>query len=119
MVQPRIVDEGDHSVIKFNAYDGVIVMADGTVLALDVVVVGTGDKALETARRKRFGWGSLGALERAKRARAATWERVRLAKEDGSMGRREAEEERQKAAGRVRRIHRFSDYNPALAAFWQ
>ena len=48
--------------------DGVIVMADGTVLALDVVVVGTGDKAQETARRKRFGWGSLGALERAKRA---------------------------------------------------
>ena len=40
--------------------DGVIVMADGTVLALDVVVVGTGDKAQETARRKRFGWGSLG-----------------------------------------------------------
>jgi hypothetical protein len=68
--------------------DGMIVMADGTVLALDVVVVGTGDKAQETARRKRFGWGSLGALERAKRARAATWERVRLAKEDGSMGRR-------------------------------
>ena len=38
--------------------------------SLDVVVVGTGDKAQETARRKRFGWGSLGALERAKRARA-------------------------------------------------
>ena len=70
--------------------DGVIVMADGTVLALDVVVVGTGDKAQEMARRKRFGWGSLGALERAKRARAATWDRVRLAEEDGSMGRREA-----------------------------
>jgi len=48
----------------------VIVLAAGTVLALDVVVVGTGDKAQETARRKRFGWGSLGALERAKRARA-------------------------------------------------
>ena len=79
--------------------DGVIVMADGTVLALDVVVVGTGDKVQETARRKRFGWGSLGALERAKRARVATWERVRLAEEDGSMGRRAAEEERQKAAG--------------------
>ena len=47
-----------------------IVLAAGTVLALDVVVVGTGDKAQETARRKRFGWGSLGALERAKRARA-------------------------------------------------
>ena len=56
--------------------DGVIVMADGTVLALDVVVVGTGDKAQETARRKRFGWGSLGALERAKRALAATWEKT-------------------------------------------
>jgi hypothetical protein len=45
--------------------DGVIVVADGTVLVLDVVVVGTGDKAQEAARRKRFGWGSLGALERA------------------------------------------------------
>ena len=82
-----------------------IVMADGTVLALDVVVVGTGDKAQETARRKRFGWGSLGALERAKRARAATWERVRLAEEDGSMKRREAEEERQKAAGLVQQAY--------------
>jgi hypothetical protein len=47
--------------------DGVIVMADGTVLALDFVVGGTGDKAQETAWRKRFGWGSLGALERALR----------------------------------------------------
>ena len=77
--------------------DGVMVL----VRLLDVVVVGTGDKAQETARRKRFGLGSLGALERAKRARAATWDRVRLAEEDGSMGRREAEEERQKAAGLV------------------
>jgi hypothetical protein len=85
--------------------DGVIVMADGTVLALDIVVVGTGDKAQETARRKRFGWGSLGALESAKRARAATWERVRLAEEDGTMGRREAEEERQKAAGLVQQAY--------------
>ena len=33
--------------------------------------------------------------ERAKRARAATWERVRLAEEDRSMGRREAEGGRQ------------------------
>jgi hypothetical protein len=46
-------------------------MADKTILTLDVVVVGT-SKAQETALRKRFGWGSLGALERAKRARAAT-----------------------------------------------
>ena len=35
------------------------------------------------ARRKRFGWGSLGALERAKRARAATWERVQQAYSGG------------------------------------
>ena len=49
-----------------------IVLAAGTVLALDVVVVGTGDKAQETARRKRFERGSLGALKRAKRARAAS-----------------------------------------------
>ena len=68
-------------------------------------MVGTGDKAQETARRKRFGWGSLGALERAKRARAATWDRVKLAEEDGSMGRREAEEERQKAAGLVQQAY--------------
>ena len=68
-------------------------------------MVGTGDKAQETAWRKRFGWGSLGALERAKRARAATWERVRLAEEDGSMGRRAAEEERQKAAGLVQQAY--------------
>jgi hypothetical protein len=32
--------------------DGVIVMADGTVLALDVVVVGTGDQAQERRRRR-------------------------------------------------------------------
>jgi hypothetical protein len=36
---------------------------------------------------------------------SATWERVRLAEEDGSMGRREAEEERQKAAGLVQQAH--------------
>jgi hypothetical protein len=41
----------------------------------------------------------------AKRALAATWERVRLAEEDGSMGRREAEEERQKAAGLVQQAY--------------
>ena len=75
--------------------DGVIVMADGTVLVLDVVVVGTGDKAQETALRKRFGWGSLGALERAKRARAATWERVPCAGgwEHGAEGGRGGEAE--------------------------
>ena len=49
-------------------------------------------------RRKTVGWGSLGALEKARRARADTWERVRRAVEDGAMGRREAEEERQSAA---------------------
>ena len=37
-------------------------------------------------------------LERALRARADTWEKVRRAEEDGTMSRREAEEERQKAA---------------------
>jgi hypothetical protein len=77
----------------------------GLYWQLDVVVVGTGDKAQETARRKRFGWGSLGALERAKRARAATWAKVRLAEEDGSMGRRAAGEERQKAAGLVQQAY--------------
>ena len=78
--------------------DGAIVLADGTVIALDVTVVGSGDAAKEMIRRKTVGWGSLGALERARRARADTWERVRRAEEDGAMGRREAEEERQRAA---------------------
>ena len=78
--------------------DGAIVLADGTVIALDVTVVGSGDAAKEMIRRKTVGWGSLGALEKARRARADTWERVRRAEEDGAMGRREAEEERQRAA---------------------
>ena len=43
-------------------------------------------------------WGSLGALEKARRAHADTWERVRRAQEDGVMGRREAEKARQNAA---------------------
>ena len=78
--------------------DGAIVLADGTVIALDVTVVGSGGAAKEMIRRKTVGWGSLGALEKARRARADTWERVRRAEEDGAMGRREAEEERQRAA---------------------
>jgi hypothetical protein len=78
--------------------DGAIVLADGTVVALDVTVIGNSDVAKEQIRRKTVGWGSLGALERALRARADTWERVRRAEEDGTMSRREAEEERQKAA---------------------
>ena len=45
-----------------------------------------------------MGWGSLGALERVLWARADAWERVHRAEEDGTMSRREAEEERQKAA---------------------
>jgi hypothetical protein len=51
-------------------------------------------KRLSKSFIQRFGWGSLGALERAKRARAATWEKVRL-----------AEEERQKAAGLVQQAY--------------
>ena len=78
--------------------DGAIVLADGTVVALDVTVIGNSDAAKEQIRRKTVGWGSLGALERALRARADTWEKVRRAEEDGTMSRREAEEERQKAA---------------------
>ena len=54
--------------------------------------------AFTMIRRKTVGWGSLGALEKARRARADTWERVRRAVEDRTMGRREAEEERQRAA---------------------
>ena len=56
------------------------------------------DLAKEMIRRKTVGWGSLGALEKARRARAETWERVRHVQEDGVMGRREAEEARQGAA---------------------
>ena len=63
--------------------DGAIVHADGTVIALDVNVVGSGDAAKEMIRRKTIGWGSLGALEKARRASADTWERVRRAQEDG------------------------------------
>ena len=39
--------------------DGAIVHADGTVIALDVTVVGSGDAAKEMIRRKTIGWGSL------------------------------------------------------------
>ena len=51
--------------------------ADGTVIALDVTVVGSGDAAKDMIRRKTIGWGSLGALEKARGARADTWEKVR------------------------------------------
>ena len=64
-------------------------------------IVGSGDAAKEIIRRKTVGWGSLGALEKARRAHADTWERVRRTVEDGAMGRREAEEERQSAAALV------------------
>ena len=74
-------------------------------MALDVTVIGNSDAAKEQIRRKTLGWGSLGALERARRARADTWEKVRRAEEDGTMGRREAEEERQKAAALVQHKH--------------
>ena len=46
--------------------DGAIVLADGTVIALDVTVVGSGDAAKEMIRHKTVGWGSLGALEKAR-----------------------------------------------------
>ena len=52
----------------------------------------------EAIRRKVHGWGTLGALEEARRKRAETWERVRVAVENKEMGRREAQEERHKAA---------------------
>ena len=71
-------------------------LADGTVIALDVTVIGNSDAAKEMIRRKTVGWGSLGALEKARRERADTWERVRRALEDGTMGRREAEDERRR-----------------------
>ena len=59
--------------------DGAIVLADSTVIALDVTVIGNSDTAKEMIRRKNVGWGSLGALEKARRERANTWERVRRA----------------------------------------
>ena len=78
--------------------DGAIVLADGTVIALDITVIGSSDAAKEMIRRKTVGWGSLGALEKARRERADTWERVRRALKGGAMGRREAEDVRQYAA---------------------
>ena len=78
--------------------DSAIVLADGTVIALDVTVIGSSDAAKEMIRRKTVGWGSLGALEKARRERADTWERMRRTLEDATMGRREAEEARQRAA---------------------
>ena len=46
----------------------------------------------------------MGALERARRARADTWERVCRAVEDRAMGRREAEEVRQSAVTLVQQV---------------
>ena len=81
--------------------DGAIVLADGTVIAIDVTIISSGEAAAEAIRRKEYGFGSLGALEAARRERTETWERVREAVEDGEMGRREAETARQQAALKV------------------
>ena len=58
-----------------------------TVIALDVTVVGCGDAAKEMIRRKTVGWGSLGALEKARREGADTWERVRRVRRHSSSKR--------------------------------
>ena len=52
--------------------DGAIVLEDGTVVAIDVyvTVISSGEDAAEQIRRKEHGWGTLGALERARRHRA-------------------------------------------------
>ena len=39
-------------------------LADGTVIALDVTVIWSGGAAQGMIRRKAVGWGSLGALEK-------------------------------------------------------
>ena len=57
--------------------DGAIVLEDGTVVAIDVTVISSGEDAAEQIRRKEHGWGTLGALERARRHRAEEWERCR------------------------------------------
>ena len=42
-------------------------------MALDVTVIGDGENAAEAIRRKEYGWGTLGALEEARRERAEVW----------------------------------------------
>jgi hypothetical protein len=69
-----------------------------------VTVIGSGEAAAEAIRRKEHGWGMLGALEETRRQRAEMWGRVRKAVEDGTMGRREAQDARHKAARRQRRL---------------
>ena len=44
-------------------------LEDGIVVALDVTVIGDGENAAEAIRRKERGWGTLGALEKARRER--------------------------------------------------
>ena len=66
--------------------DGAIVLADGTVVAIDVTIISSGEAAAEAIRRKEYGFGSLGALEAARRERTETWERVREAVADGRWG---------------------------------
>ena len=78
--------------------DGAVVLEDGTVVALDVTVIGDGENAAEAIRRKEHGWGTLGALEKARRERAEVWARCRVEVKAGRMTRGQAQDARHDAA---------------------
>ena len=81
--------------------DGAVVLEDGTVVALDVTVVGDGENAAEAIRRKEHGWGTLGALEEARRERAEVWARCREEVGAGRMTPGQAQDARHGAALKV------------------
>ena len=81
--------------------DGAIVLEDGTVVAIDVTVISSGEDAAEQIRRKEHGWGTLGALERARRHRAEEWERCREEVKAGRMSQGQAQDARHDAALKV------------------
>ena len=81
--------------------DGAIVLEDGTVVAVDVTVISSGEDAAEAIRRKEHGWGTLGALERARRHRAEEWARCREEVKAVRMSQGQAQDARHDAALKV------------------
>jgi len=77
------------------------VLEDGTVVAIDVTVISSGEDAAEQIRRKEHGWGTLGALERARRHRAEEWARCREEVKAGRMSQGQAQDARHDAALKV------------------
>jgi hypothetical protein len=68
-----------------------------------VTVIGSGEDAgtAEQIRRKEHGWGTLGALERARRHRAEEWARCREEVKAGRMSQGQAQDARHDAALKV------------------